>query len=410
MTTQKKHKWTFVSRFRWHAYGWRSQTPIKRIKEAISEIKSVTRKDPVLGAEGAVLLLTKLSPALEHVDSSSGAIGTAVNNAIDVLVPIIANAPADEPTRKKWIKRLWKAVEADDIPYIEVLIEHWGTLCQNAELASTWADTLISPVKITWSEERRAGGAYFKGTPACLSSLLAAGRNQEIMGLLSLAPYKSWYDRKWGVKALAALGKKSEALRYAEDSRDNYSSPVEIAEVCEEILLSSGLTDEAYRRYAIDANQKTTYLATFRAIAKKYPDKSARDILSDLVADSPGREGKWFAAAKSVGLYDEAIELANRTPCDPKTLTRAARDMKGKEPNFAVEAGITALRWLIEGYGYEITGLDVLAAYNFTMEAAKNADCQKKAKERIQDLVSINTLGNHFVSQILISELDVEGK
>jgi hypothetical protein len=32
----------------------------------------------VLGAEGAVTLIERLSPALGHVDSSSGAIGSAV--------------------------------------------------------------------------------------------------------------------------------------------------------------------------------------------------------------------------------------------------------------------------------------------------------------------------------------------
>jgi hypothetical protein len=48
------------------------------VKEAVSEIKKVARKDPLLGGEGAVLLLEKVSPALEHVDSSSGAIGRAV--------------------------------------------------------------------------------------------------------------------------------------------------------------------------------------------------------------------------------------------------------------------------------------------------------------------------------------------
>jgi len=38
-------------------------------------------------AEGSVLLLEKLSPALERVDSSSGSIGNAVNKAIEALVP-----------------------------------------------------------------------------------------------------------------------------------------------------------------------------------------------------------------------------------------------------------------------------------------------------------------------------------
>ena len=128
------------------------------------------------------------------------------------------------------------------------------------------------------------------------------GKRKEILELLDLAPHKFWHDRKWGVKALAAMGKKGEALRYAEDSRGLNESPVAIAEACEEILLASGMVDEAYTRYAIEANQKTSYLATFRAIARKYPHKEASNILFDLVASSPGNEGKWFAAAKSAEL------------------------------------------------------------------------------------------------------------
>ena len=92
MSSGKKQKWTFRARFRRHAFGWRSQPAIKRVKEAVSEIKKAARKDPVLGGEGAVLFLEKVSPSIEQVDSSSGAIGAAVNNAIDALAPIIAVA------------------------------------------------------------------------------------------------------------------------------------------------------------------------------------------------------------------------------------------------------------------------------------------------------------------------------
>ena len=56
----------------------------------------------------------------------------------------------------------------------------------------------------------------------------------------------------------------------------------------------------------------------------------------------PGDEGRWFAAAKDARLFDEAVALANRTPCDPKTLTRCSR-LPGKNPAFAVEAGILAV-------------------------------------------------------------------
>lgn len=403
-----KHKWTFRARFRRRAFGWRgSRTAIQRIKEALSEIKAVARKDNLLGAEGAVLFLEKISPALEQVDSSSGAIGTAVNNAIEALVPIIAKAPAEDKLRGKWLDRLWKAVQEDDIPYIELLSDHWGDLCNSPELASYWADELMTPLRITWSEGRMAGSGYFTGTSACLSALFTAGRYIEILELLKLSPYKFWDYRQWGVKALAAMGKKAEALRYAEDSRGLNEPDQIISEACEELLLTSGMGAEAYRKYAIEANRKSTYLATFRAIAKKYPHKKPSDILGDLVASSPGNEGKWFAAAKSAGLYDEAIALANQSPCDPKTLTRAARDMKSKEPHFAVEAGIAALRWLLAGYGYEITSLDVHDACRFTLEAAANAGSVKETADRLQKMAAVDTTGR-FVSRI-INELGYSG-
>ena len=68
----KASGWMFRSQFRAGAFGWRSDLPIKRIKEAVAEIKKAARKDQVLGAEGAVIVLEKVSGALAHVDSSSG--------------------------------------------------------------------------------------------------------------------------------------------------------------------------------------------------------------------------------------------------------------------------------------------------------------------------------------------------
>ena len=135
MPAAKAHSWTFRSRFRASAFGWRSDLPIKRIKEAVAEIKKAARKDKVLGAEGGVIFLEKVSGALEHVDSSSGAIGTAVNRAIETLVPIVAQAPASDNLRDKWLERLWCAIEDDDIPYIELLPDHWGELCVTPERA-----------------------------------------------------------------------------------------------------------------------------------------------------------------------------------------------------------------------------------------------------------------------------------
>jgi hypothetical protein len=54
-------------------------------------------------------------------------------------------------------------------------------------------------------------------------------------------------------------------------------------------------------------------------------------------------------------------------------VTPAARDFADVRPEFAVEAGLAALRGLVEGLGYEITSADVWAAYTETMKAAEKA-------------------------------------
>jgi len=387
MTRPPAHKWAFAARFRRHAFGWRSQPAVQRVGEATAEIRKVAKKDPALAAAGAVLFVEKVSPALEHVDSSSGGIGTAVNHAMEVCAKIIAEAPVDDETRDRWLDRLWEAHQNDEIPYIEHLTDYWGELCASRDRASAWADRLIDTVETVWSPHQRPGG-YFHGTIACLSALFHAGRHEELLALLDNAPCSMWHYREWGVKALAAMGRKPEAIRYAEASRGLNDHPIAIARACEEILLSSGLAEEAYARYALAANQRTTFLATFRAIAKKYPTKAPAKILDDLVASTPGQEGKWFAAAKDAGLYDEAIALAQRMPCDPRTLTRAARDFAATKPRFAVEAGLAALRWIAAGYGYEITGLDVLAACSSTLDAARNGGLVDEADGRIRALVA----------------------
>jgi|GEM_PF-3516838 len=193
----QKHKWTFRPRFYRKAFGWRSALPIKHIREAVSEIKKVARKDMCLAAEGAVIFLEKLSPAIELVDSSSGAIGNTVNKAIEDLVPIIAGAPAEDARREKWLERLWQAVENDHVPYIEYLEEYWGELCVTPEQASRWADEFINPVRLNWSRDSGRSG-HFKGIIACLSCLLRAGRHKEILELVDLVPYIFWPYRVWG--------------------------------------------------------------------------------------------------------------------------------------------------------------------------------------------------------------------
>jgi hypothetical protein len=403
MAASEKHRWVFKARFRRRAFGWRSQPARRRIKEAVSEIKRVRRKDPVLAAEGATAFLERVSPALEQVDSSSGAIGTAVNRAIDQLVPIIAEAPVDEGRRRAWMERLFDALQDDRIPYIERLGDRWGDLCASREIASEQADGLLSIARRVLAPDRKPG-EFFSGTSACLSALYSAERYGELVEIAG-GDHVFWPYRIWAVRALAAQGRKADAIRLAESSRGPWSSDLEIDRLGEEILLSSGMIEEAFERYGLAANRGATHLATFRAVAKRYPSRSPETILDELIETTPGEEGRWFAAAKSVGLLDRALDLARRSPCDPRTLTRAARDFATDSPRFAVEAGLLALHWLIEGYGYEVTSADVWAAYDATAAAAKLLDEEEAVLDRIRTMVG--ETGGGFVAQILEGRLEI---
>src|SRR5439155_9151442 len=247
--------------------------------------------------------------------------------------------------------------------------------------------------------------SYFQGTPICLSSLLAAGRYQELLDLLEKAPSICWEYRHWGVQALAAMGQADEALRYAEASRGLNDNPARIARTCEEILLSLGRSTEAYERYALASNRSTSNSITYRSIVRKYPERERTQILRDLVAATPGEEGKWFAAAKEAGQLELAAELANQSPCDPKTLTRAARHFVNKNSEFALKAGLAAVRWLAAGYGYEVSGADVWAAYSHTIAAAEHLGRRDEVRERIRALVA----NQGFVAQVLARELGLGG-
>lgn len=384
--SKQSYSWKFKSRFRRNAFGWRGSRPaIERINEALAEIKAVARTDRTLAAEGAVAFLERVSPALEQIDSSSGAIGSAVNGAITDLVTIIAGAPAERHMREAWLDRLWAAHEADAIPYIETLADYWGELCGSKEIASEWADRLVGITRMALNPDPKTRG-YFHGTSACLSALFRAERYTEIIDILQAE--KFWHYTQWVVKARAARGEKVEAIRYAEACRGPSTPDGFVDRVCEEILLSSGFVDEAYERYGRGANRRGTYLATFRAVSKKYPHKQPSAILADLAADTPGQEGKWFAAAKEARLYDLAVDLARRSPCDPRTLARAARDFAERLPVFALEVGVLSLHWIVEGHGYEVTGREVLDVFSHVMRAAETSGTTAETRHRIKILVA----------------------
>ena len=169
-----KHHWTFKSRFRSKAYGWKgSSLASKRLKAAVSKIKKIARTDAVNAADGAVSLFERFWPALEPIDTSSGALGGAVNWTQEELLPLIVGAPADRKTRDKWLDRLWQAIQDDGVDYLCVVQDRWGELCASPEVASQWADQFVSLIRMAWSDPRPGG--YVSASSLCLS-MPACGR------------------------------------------------------------------------------------------------------------------------------------------------------------------------------------------------------------------------------------------
>jgi len=363
-----KHKWVFRERLRKGAFSWKSsRLACQRLKEAVTEIEIVARVDPVAAGDGVVSLAERIWPALEPIDTSSGAVGSAVYGALEKLLPIVKSAPADRKTRDKWLARLWQAIGEDGVSYLSPVKDRWGELCGSAEVASRWADELLPELREAWSDQERY--TYVQGTSVCLSSLLAAGRHEDLLDVLALERHPFWHDRQFGVKALLAQGRMEDALDYAEASRGLNNPERSIDAMCERILLDAGRVDEAYKRYALTANQANTGVATFRLIAKKYPHLDGKQILLDL-SESRGDRGKWFAAAKDEGYLDLALEFAKSGRTDPRTLSRAARDLLDKDAVFCLRVGRLAVERILDGFGYEITYGDVIEASDRFLAAA----------------------------------------
>jgi len=194
-----------------------------------------------------------------------------------------------------------------------------------------------------------------------------------------------------------------DALAYAEASRGMNQPDATIDAVCEKILLDLGRVDEAYEKYALTANSSSTGLATFRAIVRTYPGHDPKKILLDL-ATSSDEPGRWFAAAKGAGLLDLALEFAKKGRTDPRTLSRASRDFLRKDARFCLEVGRLAIQRILDGYGYELTDIDVLDAFNHYMAAAETLGIALQARA---DVLAMATKQSGTASDILIRQCSV---
>ena len=333
--------------------GAGSNLAISRLKEAASEIKTVAKSDPVAAGDGVVSLMERIWPAFQGIDTSSGALVAAVFRTVTELIPILTVAPADHATRRKWLERLFEAVQNDGVEYLAPLEDRWGEIAQYPDLIDEYADRMIEMVRRAWADHQTL--QHVIGTSICLSCLLEGGRYADLQELLATPRMKFWSWHRFGAEALVRQGLWEAAIAYAEAARSvtnpSYSE-TSIDRFCEKLLIDHGRSDEAYRRYGLRAANGATNLSVYRSLVRIYPDRDHRQILLDLI-QTRGDKGKWFAAAKDSGFLDIAVECAATHGADPSMLVRAARDFCGKDAKFAAAVALLAISSLLAGGGYD---------------------------------------------------------
>lgn len=383
-----KRTWEFRKYIRSNAFGWRSSAlAINRLGEAVSEIKKVAKVEPLAAGEGVVQLCERIWPALQQVDSSSGALGTAVVNSLEALMPVLIDSPADETMRSLWLERLFVAVQEDGVEYLDVVQHYWAEICRYPALINYWADFILPMLRLAWSDRDSHG--YFSGDTICLVCLVEAGRYKELKSILSLQRHLFWPNNQYWAEALLRQGKLDEAIQYAEVMVDGngYSYDSSIWRFCEKALIDAGRIDEAYERYGLLSFPETTYLNQFRAIKKRYPNRNPRQILLDLI-DNSENKGAWFASARQSGYLDIALDCAISGQVDPKTLIRAAKATAEKQPEFAEAIAMRAIELIVQGFGWEITSLDLKTAFDSLIVAVRITGHLKADLESLSQLLS----------------------
>lgn len=70
-----------------------------------------------------------------------------------------------------------------------------------------------------------------------------------------------------------------------------------------------------------------------------------------------------------------------------------------------MEAGLTALDWIAQGYGYEIIGADVWSAFSYAMKAAVRLGREGDFIERVREIARRYRSGQNLVAHVLAREL-----
>lgn len=258
--------------------------------------------------------------------------------------------------------------------YLSPLADRFGEIAVYPRLMNEHADRDLALIHAAWSDHARF--SHVPTATLTLSCLFEAGRYDELLALLAVKKTQLWLDEKFAAEALLRQEQEGAALDRAaqllENDRQSWSRH-DIALFCEAILRRQAREDVAYRRFGLPNAAGATWLAKWRDLVKRYPERDSRTMLEDLIA-LHGRKGKWFAAAKTAGYLDIALDCAKDPDAAPATLIRAARDFEVRNPVFAAEIALQAITHLLAGRGYDPNPADLDGAVDHLIAACARLD------------------------------------
>lgn len=298
------------------------------------------------------------------------------------------------------VERLWHAIRADRLALTDPVAARWGELLPDPGHASTWADAHVEEVREGWSASRKVGGHTATAVPV-LSALLAANRPVDVIELLKRAPEPYWPERRFGVEAYLHMDARSDARRFAEPSLSDPVFAAEAARVCEDILLDAGLTEEAYRRYALVPDPAQRPLDQVHAIARRHPSHPPDEVLRELVAATGVDGDGWFDAALALGAEDVARELATSPGRDPERVMSAARAALVDAPELGLDLALAALRRLAAADTSGATARSIVEAHELALSAGSVTMRELETRARIRAIVETDASPDRRVRRVV---------
>jgi hypothetical protein len=146
------HNWKFLRYIHADALrGRRLDLAVKRLDEAVSEIRNIAQTEPLTAAEGIVQLCEQVGPAFYRVNRSRGTLRRAVVNSLEGLMPLLIDSSADEVVRGLWLGRLFEALRFDEIEFLEPVRNKWVEICRYPDFVNRWAESTLPMLRKAWS-------------------------------------------------------------------------------------------------------------------------------------------------------------------------------------------------------------------------------------------------------------------